>query len=191
MARMRKLTILLFLFAINANAATVVIHAGRVLDVTNGNYLRDQAIVINGDRIDSIHAWSASDANNAIDLTAYTVLPAFADCHAHLLGNLNDYSATSYLRMSSAEATIWGVHNLKGWIDHGFTTVRDAGEADLGYGQFALRDGVNRGFIVGPRIYSAGNFGTGTRGVKAAVVQVLYSVKTNSALGVQLEQLQM
>ena len=157
---MRKASfIIAVLVATELSAATVVIHAGRVLDVNTGNYLRDQAIVVNGERIEAVRAWNGSDASpQVIDLTSYTVLPAFADCHTHLLGNLNDYSATSYLRMSSAEATIWGVNNLKGWIDHGFTTVRDAGEADLGYGQFALRDGVNRGFITGPRIFAAGNF---------------------------------
>src|SRR5205814_362161 len=74
----------------------------------------------------------------------------------HLLGNLKDFSPISALRMSSAEAAIWGVRNLRGWLDHGFTTVRDAGEVDAAYGQFALRDGVARGFIEGPRIFAAG-----------------------------------
>ena len=139
-------------------SATTILRAGRLLDVNTGQYSSDQAIVINGSRIESVGPFHAIDGAKVIDLSGYTILPAFADCHAHLLGNLNDFSATSYLRMSSAEATIWGVHNLKGWIDHGFTTVRDAGEADLGYGQIALRNGVAKGFIVGPRIFSAGNF---------------------------------
>ncbi len=139
-------------------ATILVVRAGQLLDVNTGNYLHDQAIVIDGTRIKSVGPYHAVSGAKVIDLSAYTILPAFADCHAHILGNLSDYSATSYLRMSSAEATIWGVHNLKGWLDHGFTTLRDAGEADLGYGQFALRDGVAKGFIVGPRIFSAGNF---------------------------------
>ncbi len=157
---MRKLaTALLFLwFAADLCGASLVIRAGRVLDVHTGKYASDQAIVISGDRIESIGPYAPVAGARLIDLSSYTVLPAFADCHAHLLGNLTDYSATGALRMSSAEATIWGVHNLQGWLDHGFTTVRDAGEADLGYGQFALRDGVARGFITGPRIFAAGNF---------------------------------
>lgn len=156
---MRKLAIvLLFLIAADAGAATLIIRAGRLLDVNTGTYASDQGIVINGKRIESVGPFQALDGVKVIDLTAYTILPAFADCHAHLLGNLNDFSATGSLRMSSAEATIWGVHNLKGWLDHGFTTVRGAGEPDLGYGQFALRDGVAKGFIGGPRIFSAGNF---------------------------------
>ncbi len=156
---MRKLVIvLLFLCAAEASAATLVIRAGRLLDVNTGTYANDQGIVINGDRIESIGPYAPIADAKLIDLSAYTILPAFTDCHAHLLGNPNDFSATAALRMSSAEATIWGVHNLAGWLDHGFTTVRNAGESDLGYGQIALRDGVAKGFIVGPRIFAAGNF---------------------------------
>jgi imidazolonepropionase-like amidohydrolase len=156
---MRKLLIvLLFLIAADAAAGTLIVRAGRLLDVNTGTYANDQGIVITGNRIESVGPFELIEGVKVIDLSAYTVLPAFADCHAHLLGNLNDFSATGYLRMSSAEATIWGVHNLKGWLDHGFTTVRGAGEPDLGYGQFALRDGVAKGFIAGPRIFSAGNF---------------------------------
>src|SRR6202035_1826529 len=44
------------------------------------------------------------------------------------------------------------------WLDHGFTALRDAGESDIGYGQLALRNSIERGLIRGPRIVSAGNF---------------------------------
>ncbi|HMK31599.1 MAG TPA: amidohydrolase family protein, partial [Terriglobales bacterium] len=47
---------------------------------------------------------------------------------------------------------------LQVWMAHGFTALRDAGESDMGYGQLALRDAINRGLIRGPRIVSAGNF---------------------------------
>ena len=60
--------------------------------------------------------------------------------------------------MSSAQKTLWGVHNLQTWLDHGFTALRDAGESDLGYGQLALRDSIEKGLIRGPRMVSAGNF---------------------------------
>jgi len=48
--------------------------------------------------------------------------------------------------------------NLKVWLAQGFTALRDAGEEDLGYGQLALRDAINAGWIDGPRIQSSGNF---------------------------------
>ena len=69
-----------------------------------------------------------------------------------------DQSSASGLRMSSAQKALWGVHNLQTWMDHGFTALRDAGESDLGYGQLALRNSIERGLIRGPRMVSAGNF---------------------------------
>jgi imidazolonepropionase-like amidohydrolase len=100
----------------------------------------------------------ASGNLRVVDLTGLTVLPGLIDCHAHVLGNLKDLSAVAQLRISSAQAALWGAHNLQIWLDHGFTTLRDAGEQDLGYGQLALRDSVKMGLIGGPRMVSAGNF---------------------------------
>ena len=93
-----------------------------------------------------------------VDLSRYTVVPGLIDSHAHVLGNPKDQSSASGLRMSSAQKTLWGVHSLQIWLDHGFTALRDAGESDLGYGQLALRDSIEKGLIRGPRMVSAGNF---------------------------------
>ena len=66
-------------------------------------------------------------------------------------------SPSSGFRMSSAKKTLWGMRNLK-VARKGFTALRDAGEDDLGYGQLALRDAINAGWIDGPRMQSSGNF---------------------------------
>ena len=138
-------------------ATRTVIHAGRLLDTNTGKYTSNVFIVIEGDRIASI-ATSAPAGLAVIDLSSETVLPGLTDCHAHILGNQKDESPTGSLRMSSPMATLWGYHNLQTWFDHGFTSLRDAGESDLAYGQLALRDVINRGLLRGPRIISAGNF---------------------------------
>ena len=137
--------------------ATVAIHAGRLIDVRTGRVTTNAYIMIAKDRIVGI-ADSAPAEIHTIDLSKYTVVPGLIDCHAHVLGNPKDQSSASGLRMSSAQKAIWGVHNLQIWLDHGFTALRDAGEGDLGYGQLALRDSVEKGLIRGPRMVSAGNF---------------------------------
>ena len=76
--------------------------------------------------------------------TGLTVVPGFIDCHAYVRGNLKDLSASAQLRISSAQTTSWGVHNSQIWLREGFTTLRDAGEQDLGYGQLALRDSIKQ-----------------------------------------------
>ncbi len=146
-----------------AAPARVAIHAGRLLDPRTGDYTNDVFIVVEGDRIASVGR-SAPAGVSVIDLSSETVLPGLTDCHAHILGNPKDESTTSWLRMSSPKAALWGYRNLQTWLDHGFTSLRDAGESDLAYGQLALRDAVKQGIIRGPRIVSAGNLVSVTGG---------------------------
>ena len=142
--------------------SVVLIKAGKFFDARNGRMLANQAILIEGDRIKEVGdaASVLGHAANArvIDLSSATVLPGLIDCHAHILGNLKDYSPTRDLRMSSPQGVLWGLHNLQIWLDHGFTALRDAGEDDQAYGQLALRDSINQGLVRGPRMVSAGNF---------------------------------
>ncbi len=137
--------------------ATSAVRAGRLIDVRTGRVTTNVYILIAKDRILRI-ADSAPPGIPTVDLSRYTVVPGLIDAHAHVLGNPKDQSSASGLRMSSAQKTLWGVHSLQIWLDHGFTALRDAGESDLGYGQLALRDSIEKGLIRGPRMVSAGNF---------------------------------
>lgn len=144
-------------------AARLAIRAGHLLDVRTGSYASNVYILVEGDRIANLGASAPADVS-VIDLSSQTVLPGLADCHAHILGNPKNQSATAPLRLSSPMAALWGYRNLQVWLDHGFTSLRDAGEEDLAYGQLALRDAINEGLIRGPRIVSAGNFVSVTGG---------------------------
>ena len=141
----------------SAPASITAIRAGRLIDVRSGQVRQNVFVVIEKDRISRIGE-SAPAGATVIDLSKYTVVPGLIDCHAHILGNPKDQSSTGSLRMSSPQAAIWGVHNLRTWLDHGFTGLRDAGESDAGYGQIALRNSIEEGLIAGPRMVSAGNF---------------------------------
>lgn len=167
MIHKRKIATALVCFAATAWGQShpkplVLIKAGRLFDAVNGRMLANQAIMVEGDQIkevgDAGTVAARSLSAKVIDLSSVTVLPGLIDCHAHILGNLKDLSPTRDLRTSSAQGALWGAHNLQTWLDHGFTALRDAGESDLGYGQLALRDSINRGLIRGPRMVSAGNF---------------------------------
>jgi imidazolonepropionase-like amidohydrolase len=137
-----------------------LIKAGRLFDARSGQMLSNQAILIEGDRIKEVGNASMVAAHAAtarvVDLSSATVLPGLIDAHNHLLGDPKDLSPIASLRMSSAQATLWGVRNLRIWLDKGFTTLRDACESDRFYGQIALRNSVQKGLIEGPRMIVAG-----------------------------------
>jgi imidazolonepropionase-like amidohydrolase len=163
---------LLFLFVLSglhpfstsaAPPQAIMLKVTKLLDVRTGQVLSEQAILVEGGKITEVGPVSkienhAPSTVRRIQLTGLTALPGLIDCHAHVLGNLKDLSAVQPLRMSSPQATLWGVHNLQIWLDHGFTALREAGESDLAYGQIALRDSIGMGLIRGPRMVSAGNF---------------------------------
>ena len=147
----------------NAVKQITIIRAAHLLDVRDGRVLDNQAILVEGDRIRQVGPAASMTAEHGrgakvIDLGNATLLPGLIDCHNHILGNPKDQSSTAQLRMSSPQATLWGLHNLQIWLAHGFTALRDAGETDLAYGQLALRNSINQGLVQGPRIVSAGNF---------------------------------
>jgi imidazolonepropionase-like amidohydrolase len=139
-----------------AASTTLAIRAGRLIDVRTGKVTQNAYIIVEKDRIARIADSSPAGAT-VIDLSKYTVVPGLIDCHAHVLGNMKDQSSTAGLRMTSAQAAIWGVYNLQTWLAHGFTALRDAGEYDTGYGQLALRNSIEKRLIRGPRMVSAGN----------------------------------
>ncbi len=139
-----------------ADVGVTYIRAGQLVDVTAGKLLRDQVIVVQGDKIlrveDAADVTLAADAA-VIDLSAYTVLPGFIDMHDHLTGDHRFHGYQS-LGISIPRQTLYGVLNARKTLDAGFTTVRNVGAS--AYSDVALRDAINAGEIVGPRMRVSG-----------------------------------
>src|SRR3954452_10580936 len=135
----------------------VALKAGRFLDVRTGKVTADVYVTVENHRVKNVGA-TPPQGMRVIDLSNSFVMPGMVDCHAHILGDLGELTPGSTMRMSSAKKTLWGMRNLKVWLAKGFTALRDAGEDDLGYGQLALRDAIDAGWIDGPRMQSSGNY---------------------------------
>ena len=133
----------------------VVVRAGRLVDVKAGKILRDQAIVIEGDKIVSVGA--AAEAKTAgarvIDLPNATVLPGLIDAHVHLTGDISQAGYQS-LGISTPREALHGARNARVTLEAGFTTVRNV--AAGGYSDVALRDAINDGDVPGPRMLVSG-----------------------------------
>src|SRR5258708_7168190 len=133
-----------------------VIRAGHVLNVRTGELRANQAIVIEGDKIVQIapsNEITTAAADTTIDLTNATLLPGLIDMHTHLTFELSSLSYEG-LKISTAREALHGARNARRTLDAGFTTVRNVGAKD--YADIALRDAINDGDVIGPRIVASG-----------------------------------
>jgi imidazolonepropionase-like amidohydrolase len=139
----------------------LVVLAGRLVDVAAGDVLRDRAIVLEGDRIQEVLPASAAPSGGpVIDLSDHTVLPGLIDCHAHLIGELDEGQGYAYLvNRSSAQEALTGVTNALATLLGGVTTVRDIGTFHA-FVDLALREAIEDGRIPGPRMMCAGAYVT-------------------------------
>jgi imidazolonepropionase-like amidohydrolase len=137
-------------------AKRTVIRAGHVLNVRTGELKANQAIVIEGDKISQTAPSSevkAAAGDTTIDLPDATLLPGLIDMHTHLTFELSSLSYAG-LGISTAREALHGARNARRTLEAGFTTVRNVGAKD--YADIALRDAINDGDVIGPRIVASG-----------------------------------
>jgi imidazolonepropionase-like amidohydrolase len=147
-----------------ARAESVVVRAGRLLDVEQGTYLPDRAIRIEDGRIVSVTPWSGTARGaRLVDWSAYTVLPGLIDLHTHLVGDISSADPNAPLSSSAARDALMGVAHARATLRAGFTTVRDVGTYRA-FVDVALRNAINAGQVEGPRMYVAGAYVTAPGG---------------------------
>ncbi|MBT0588092.1 Xaa-Pro dipeptidase [Alteromonas oceanisediminis] len=143
------------LFSALSDASTQYLSADAYIDVENGVRVENPLVTIEAGQITKVSTDSQPPPNaNVIKLSGYTLLPGLMDMHVHLTGNADDHGYKS-LAISLPRATINGVNNARKTVMAGFTTVRNVG-AD-GYADVALKDAIDAGDIVGPRLFVAGH----------------------------------
>lgn len=134
-------------------APVVAIRAGKLFDPKSGQMLPNQLIVISGNRIQAVGADVAIPTGaRVIDLNAATVLPGFIDAHTHLTSDVG--GGYDRLGISVPRSALTGAKNARVTLLAGFTTVRNVGAP--GYSDAALRDAINDGDVIGPRMLVSG-----------------------------------
>ncbi len=134
---------------------TVVVRAGRLFDPVAGRMLERPAIVVVGNKITSVAYGNPPSTSGAtlIDLGDATLLPGFIDVHTHLTANAGG-GGYEGLGISTPRAALIGAKNARLTLLAGFTTVRNVGAE--GYSDVALRDAINAGDVIGPRMQVSG-----------------------------------
>jgi imidazolonepropionase-like amidohydrolase len=155
---MLRKSFLLLAFAISAAAQqpkTIVLKAARLFDGTSDAVTKNAVVVIEGNRIKSIGGAVPAGAQ-VIDLGDATILPGFIDAHTHIA---SEFSGDWYrdffdnTMREPAEQAHYAALYARRTLDAGFTTIRDLGSND--FEDVGLRNAINDGIAVGPRILAA------------------------------------
>lgn len=140
-----------------ASAETVFVQAGRLLaDPTTGKVETAKTLVLeNGKVVRIVDGYVAEKGGKVVDLKDSFVLPGLIDSHVHLTHEQNPNSRLQNVTRSSADDALVGAGFARKTLMAGFTTVADLGAENQAI--FALRDGIKRGDVAGPRIIAAGS----------------------------------
>jgi imidazolonepropionase-like amidohydrolase len=143
------------------SAAIVALKAARLFDGKSKTLLQNGVVIVQGDKIVDVGSNVAipSDAK-VIDLGDATLSPGFMDAHTHVTLDYTDFNKRRIeeLSLNVSEQAIRATAYARATVEAGFTTVRDVGSRFVSSREFvdvALRNAINKGLIVGPRMLVA------------------------------------
>nr|WP_295659613.1 amidohydrolase family protein [Polymorphobacter sp.] len=150
---MIRTLLLAAVLATPATADTVAVTAAHLLDPASGRMIDNPVVVVTDGHVVASGSGNAIPAGaKRIDLPGMTLLPGLIDLHVHLT---SDAEIRGYRHYAYTDGfwTIVGVANAKTTLDAGFTTVRNVGSNH--FDDVALRQAIDAGLVVGPRIVTA------------------------------------
>ena len=149
------------LFVSSSVVAQTVIHAGKLINGRDGKVHEKMTLVIEDKKITSVQEGyidvepaDGAEKPNVIDLREHTVMPGLMDMHTHLMNQHHKKVYSDQFFMNEADFALRSTVYAKRTLMAGFTSVRDLG--DNGTNSVSLRKAISEGWIVGPRIFTAG-----------------------------------
>ncbi|MBK6265198.1 amidohydrolase family protein [Marivirga sp. S37H4] len=149
------LLLCLCLSGFSLTAQNTYIHCGNLIDVESGKINEKMTIVVEGDIIQSVEKGFSKvpDTATLIDLSEMTVMPGLFDMHVHLESETSKDNYMDDFIKNEADIAFESTVYAKKTLLAGFTTVRDLGGSGV---NTSLRDAIRKGYVEGPRIFSAG-----------------------------------
>ncbi len=170
------LGLVLTLFFFGLKAQKTYIHCGSIIDVEQEKTLTKQTIIIEGKKIIEIKKGFVDPAKDAelIDLKEYTIMPGFMDMHVHIEHESSPKRYEETFRKNDADVALKATLYCERTLMAGFTTVRDLGGTGV---NVSLQSAIDRGYIIGPKIYTSeksiattGGHADPTNGVKKSLM---------------------
>ncbi len=155
---MKTKFILLSLFvltAIYSQAQRTLIHCGSLIDGKSKEQLQQVTIVVEANKITSIDKGftKRGQADQLIDLSKKTVMPGLIDMHVHIESETSKDALVKRFTQNEADIAFQSTIYARKTLMAGFTTVRDCGGTGV---NISLRNAINAGTIMGPRVLTAG-----------------------------------
>src|ERR1700728_1851799 len=130
----------------------IVLHAARLLDIDTGRLVTPGEVLVEGERILAVGASVTHPAGaQVIDLGGATLMPGLIDAHVHLFLHPGDEDLQT-VEESVPKRTLLAMRAARDDLMGGFTAERDMGTEGAGSADTAIRDAIDSGLIVGPRL---------------------------------------
>ena len=154
---MKKTTLLVLMaFCIsNLLGQKTIIWCGTLIDGVSNDAKSNMTIVVEKNKITAVvNGFSAAAAGDkTIDLKTKTVMPGWIDCHVHTESETKKGNVADKFTYNTADVAFESLQYVNVTLMTGFTTVRDLGGSGI---NISLRNAINKGLVVGPRIFTAG-----------------------------------
>lgn len=147
--------IVLIASTVSAYAQKTIVHCGNLIDGKSNEAQVQMTLVIESNKIVSVQKGFTAPATGEklIDLSTKTVLPGLIDMHVHLESETNKDQNLQRFTSNEADVAFRSTVFAKRTLMAGFTTVRDLGGSGV---NISLRNAINQGLVVGPRVVTAG-----------------------------------
>jgi len=150
----------LFLFVLLSptvfcQAQRTLIHCGSLIDGKNKEQLQQVTVVVEANKITSLDKGFTKPGKDdkLIDLSKKTVMPGLIDMHVHLESETSKDALLKRFTLNDADIAFQSTVYAKKTLMAGFTTVRDCGGSGV---NISLRNAINAGTVIGPRVLTAG-----------------------------------
>ena len=143
------------LIVITGLAQKTYLQCGQLIDVRQLQVLKEKTIVIEGNKItDVLDGYQSGTATDkVVNLKNSTVMPGLMDMHVHVENETNPNRYLEGFTQSQADIAYGSLRFAERDLMAGFTSVRDLGGSGA---NIAMRKAIQKGYVVGPRIFTAG-----------------------------------
>jgi imidazolonepropionase-like amidohydrolase len=163
--RVSRISFALFLSLTSVSFAAdkiIALKAARLFDGKSKTLMSNAVVLVQGNTITDVGSSVQIPADaQVIDLGDATLSPGFMDAHTHLTldysGNYNERRLKE-LEHNVSEMAYECIAYARATVEAGFTSVRDLGSRVTNTHEFpdvAMRNAINRGIFVGPRMQVA------------------------------------